>query len=92
MEVAVVDLKVGNLRNDHNDYRKYSRTALKNTSSRYSYHYATISCRFAFKMCSNCRGINRYKRVRSVETQLKINGHTLSSSTEPENWSFDVVI
>ena len=32
------------------------------SSSSYSYHYETISCRFALKMCSNCRGI---KLVRS---------------------------
>ena len=34
-----------------------TRTSLKNTSSRYSYRYETISCRVALKMCSNCRGI-----------------------------------
>ena len=34
-----------------------TRTSFKNTSSRYSYHYETISCRFALKMCCNCRGI-----------------------------------
>ena len=34
-----------------------TRTSFKNTSSRCSYHYETISCRFALKMCCNCRGI-----------------------------------
>ena len=34
-----------------------TRTSFKNTSSRYLYHYETISCRFALKMCSNCLGI-----------------------------------
>ena len=30
-----------------------ARTLFKNRSSRYSYHFETISCRFALKMCSN---------------------------------------
>ena len=34
-----------------------TRTSFKNTSSRYSYQYEAISCSFALKMCSNCRGI-----------------------------------
>ena len=34
-----------------------TRTSFKNISSRYSYHNEAISCRFALKMCRNCRGI-----------------------------------
>ena len=57
--------------------RQLRRLHLKNTSSRYSYHYKTISCRFALKMCSNCRGIKLvlvgWKRRERTENSSRAN-------------------
>ena len=48
---------------------------LKNTSSRYSYHYETISCRFALKMYSN------YRRIKLVRVGWKRRERTENSSS-----------
>ena len=66
---------IGSLRNEDDD-------GYEDFISRYSYHYETISCRFA-KCVVTVEELNWYEWVGSVERELKIPRHVLTSSTEP---------